>query len=405
MRCASRTMELSAKFFNLDIAVPSWYTGRLWLMRLGYYKLNCPKEYANDWVWIIDHSVQIGKEKCFVILGIRLKDLPDRPLTFTDVEPIELAPVKQSNGDIVYQQLESATGKTGVPREIISDGAGDIQAGINLFCQVHPQTCAVYDIKHKNAIILKRHFEQDKSWAQFLGLCSATKLKVQQTELSFLSSPNQRSKSRYMNIDTLVSWGKKVLRFIECEAKDLPKEVQEDRLKQYFSWIKAFHKDIDVWHDKFSVCRTAENCIRKHGFSQDMMMYLESDLKQLNLCEQSYCIQEEVLSFVGTQCNKARTNEKLLGSTEVIESLFGRQKYLEKEQSRSGFTGLILSISAFVSTTTKEVIARAMESVPTKTIRDWVKEKLGDTVQSNRKRFLCGPKSLGENGAKIESKT
>lgn len=405
MRCASRVMELSIKFLHLNLTVPSWHTGRLWLMRLGYYKLNCPKEYASDWIWIIDHSIQIGKEKCFVILGIRLKDLPDRPLTFTDVEPIELAPVQQSNGDIVYQQLELATEKTGVPREIISDGGGDIQAGINLFCQAHPQTCAIYDMKHKSAIILKRHFEQDEPWSQFLGLCSATKLKVQQTELSFLSPPNQRSKSRYMNIDTLVSWAKKALSFIQRQAKDLPKEVQEDKLKQHFSWIKEFHKDIDVWHDKFYICRIAEDHIRKYGISQDMIMHLESDLERLDLCEQSYCIQEEVLSFVKTQCNKARANEKLLGSTEVLESLFGRQKYLEKEQSRSGFTGLILSISAFVSTTTKEVIASAMESVSTKTIQDWVKDKLGNTVQSNRKRFLCGSKNSGENGTKTKPKT
>ncbi len=112
MRCASRAMEISSKFFNLHIDVPSWYTGRLWLMRLGYYKLNRPKELGNDWVWIVDHSIQLGSEKCFVILGVRLKNLPERPLTFTDIEPIELAPVKQSNGEIVYQQLESASDKT-----------------------------------------------------------------------------------------------------------------------------------------------------------------------------------------------------------------------------------------------------------------------------------------------------
>lgn len=87
MRCASRVMDLSVKFLNLNLTVPSWYTGRLWLMRLGYYKLNRPKEHADDWAWIVDHSIQIGKEKCFVILGVRLKNLPNRPLTFTDVEP------------------------------------------------------------------------------------------------------------------------------------------------------------------------------------------------------------------------------------------------------------------------------------------------------------------------------
>lgn len=405
MRCASRTMELASQFFNSTISVPSWYTGRLWLMRLGYYKLNRPKEHANDWVWIVDHSIQLGKEKCFVVLGIRLKDLPKRPLTFADIEPIELAPVKQSNGEIVYQQLESAAEKTGVPREIISDGAGDIQAGINRYCQAHPQTCAVYDIKHKTAIILKKHFEKNETWIKFLDLCSKTKLKIQQTELSFLAPPNQRSKSRYMNIDTLVSWGKKALAFIECEIKDLPKEIGKDKLELHFSWLKEFHKDLDVWHDKFSVCSTTESCVREHGFSQEMMIQLESAIKRLDLCEQSCCIQEEVISFVKCQCNKAQQDERLLGSTEILESLFGRQKNLEGEQSRSGFTGLILSISSFLSITTKEVIASAMTSVSTKTIRDWVKDKIGNTVQSNRKKFLSGSTNLAKNGTKMEPRT
>ncbi len=405
MRCASRAMEISSKFFNLHIDVPSWYTGRLWLMRLGYYKLNGPKELGNDWVWIVDHSIQLGSEKCFVILGVRLKNLPEHPLTFTDIEPIELAPVKQSNGEIVYQQLESASDKTGVPREIISDGGSDIQAGIKRFCQVHPQTCSIYDMKHKSAIILKRHFEQDESWSKFLELCTATKLKVQQTGLSFLSPPNQRSKSRYMNIDTLVSWGKKALSFIECKAKDLPEEIEEDKIKQHFSWLKEFAKDINVWHDKFSVCRSAENCIRNLGFSQDTMTHLGSELKSMNLCEESYCIQEEVIEFVKSQCNKAQPNERLLGSTEVIESLFGRQKYLEKEQSRSGFTGLILSLSAFVSTTTREIIISAMTSVSTKTVLAWVKEKIGNTVQSNRKALLHDSNNMEGNGKNMEPKT
>jgi len=73
-------------------------------MRLGYYKLNYPKERTNDWIWIVDHSIQLGREQCFVILGIRQDNLPERPLTFTDIEAIELSPVKQSNGKIVYEQ-------------------------------------------------------------------------------------------------------------------------------------------------------------------------------------------------------------------------------------------------------------------------------------------------------------
>ena len=103
---------------QLALDVPTWHTGRLWLLRLGYYKLTRSKEQADDWVWIADHTVQIGAEKCLVILGIRLSDLPSvgQCLSHRDVEPIALLPVEKSNKDVVYQQLEANIGKTGVPR-------------------------------------------------------------------------------------------------------------------------------------------------------------------------------------------------------------------------------------------------------------------------------------------------
>ncbi len=43
-------------------------TGRLWLLRIGLAALLRPKTIANDWVWLVDHSIQIGRCKCLVIL-------------------------------------------------------------------------------------------------------------------------------------------------------------------------------------------------------------------------------------------------------------------------------------------------------------------------------------------------
>lgn len=106
---------------------PSWYTGRLWLLRVGYYKLTRAKEQAKDWVWIVDHTVQIGPMKCFVILGLRLAHLPPPGtcLRLEDVEPIVLEPVRESTGKIVYTQLVAAAKKTGIPRAIVSEKGAD----------------------------------------------------------------------------------------------------------------------------------------------------------------------------------------------------------------------------------------------------------------------------------------
>jgi hypothetical protein len=76
LRGACRVMEVVNEVLGLALDVPHWTTGRLWLLRLGHATLTMAKEPAGDWAWLIDHSVQIGQEKCLVILGIRLVDLP-----------------------------------------------------------------------------------------------------------------------------------------------------------------------------------------------------------------------------------------------------------------------------------------------------------------------------------------
>jgi hypothetical protein len=49
---------------------PSFSSVRNWLGRIGLYELQREKEYRNDWVFIIDLTVELGKQKCLVILGV-----------------------------------------------------------------------------------------------------------------------------------------------------------------------------------------------------------------------------------------------------------------------------------------------------------------------------------------------
>jgi hypothetical protein len=120
-------MAVSLSVWQLPYKTPSWSSGRLWLLRLGYDKLSRPKAQADDWVWIVDHTVHIGQEKCFVIVGVRLSALADRDhcLSQEDVEPLTVAPVTQSNGAIVFTQWQDTVAKTGVPRQIVGDQGSD----------------------------------------------------------------------------------------------------------------------------------------------------------------------------------------------------------------------------------------------------------------------------------------
>ncbi len=80
----------------------------------GLAQLLAAKECAGDWVWLIDHSVQIGREKVLAILGIRLVNLPmpERPLRAEDLVLIALVPMSSSTREEVATCLEEVAART-----------------------------------------------------------------------------------------------------------------------------------------------------------------------------------------------------------------------------------------------------------------------------------------------------
>ena len=58
--------------------------------------------------------------------------------------------------------------------------------------------------------------------------------------------------------------------------------------------------------------------------------------------EKTKRVREQLLGFIAQQSQKAKSNERLLGSSEVIESVIGKLKNLEQDQSKSGFYRIAL---------------------------------------------------------------
>jgi hypothetical protein len=376
----------------------SWWTGRLWLLRLGYYKLTRPKEVADDWVWILDHSVQVGPEKCLLILGVRLSRLPPTSccLGHADVEPIELRPVRHSTGDVVWEQLEEAAEKTGPPREILSDGGGDLQAGIRRFCDGHPQTCAIYDVTHKLAVLVKAFLSDTNAWSRFCQGAAHMKQCLQQTPLAALAPPAQKSKARFMNVDRLGRWASRVLDILAAdpvvtEAVTLSAYTKLDKV----SWLAAFRDDVKVWTGIFDMVDATQQVVRQEGFHAHCGQHVEAALEQLELPDSVIVFRDHVLEFIRMESAKAAPDERLVGSSEVIESVFGKMKHLEGAQSKQGFTGLILGAAAMVAPTDQQVVRAAMETVSTTEVQQWCRDHVGESVQAQRRRLFAASTSSG----------
>jgi hypothetical protein len=388
MRGSSRVLNIVNSFFELEIGMPSWSAGRLWLLRIGLYKLERPKTIAEDWIWIIDHTVQLGNQKCMVILGVRQKSLPmgELYLTHEDVEPIALIPVEKSNGDVVFQQLEETIEKTGIPKQIVSDHGPDIKNGSERFCEKY-DIILTYDMKHKGAVILKRELNGDPDWEEFCKQAGKTSKKVQQTNLAGFAPPNQRSKARYMNADKLVYWAMKILCRLDVEQEKSGDDFKSGAMCEKLSWVYDYRDQLNDWNSLVEIIGNASRFVNFMGLTKGLAEDLRVQLDELPKNRKFDHIKKEVVEFVQQQQMLLEDNDRLLGSSEIIESVIGKYKSLQNDQVKGGFTGMLLGLAASVSEFSMETVKNAIDSTPTKKVWRWVKEKVGESVHSQRKAF------------------
>ncbi len=394
-RCAAGVLDLLEEIWSDALPAPCPNAGRLWMLRVGLYSLTSPKEKSDDWVFIMDHTIQLGQWKCLVIVGIRLKDWnSDRgPLQHQDVQLLNLTPMEQSTGEKVHEQLLATIEMTGVPRAILSDGGSDLKRAMELLHTTHGKVAHVYDIKHKTALFLKSAFQVDSRWAEFVTKSNKTRLGITQTALAFLNPQTLKTKARYMNLDVLVDWAVKALCYLDSPREFDDQSVDRDKLTDKLGWLNDYRSAVAEWSELLQLAATAEDYVRKEGYHRGAKRRLRSRLKPLATCKASWRMRDSLLTFVGEQSSQARKQERLLGSSEVLESLIGKYKRMQSTHSKGGMTAMLLSFGTIVLDRTTDTIQRALETIKTQDVYDWVKSKLGMTIQAQRKLAFEGTKA------------
>lgn len=395
LRGAAAITGLINRLLGGEQEVPSPTTIRSWLLRVGLHQSKKPLEHADDWVWIVDHTVQIGELKCMIAVAFRLgawQQREDRVLGFQDVELVGLWPVRTSTGEIVDQQLESAIARTGLPKLIISDDGRDLHRGLALFQQRHPEVTWLYDIKHKTASLLKRELERDPVWTKFAQLANQMKRHVHQTELAFCNPPQQRGKARYMNVDTLVDWGLKVLQWLD-NPRPTGRDLDASRIADKIGWLREYREPLRQWHQAMQVIEAAETFVRHEGHCAGSEAELRQRMPSVAPDSLADRLRIKLLEFMRQPA--ARTPEspdqRLPGSSEVLESIIGKYKTLQGERGQFGATGMLLSIGAFVGCRTVDGIRTALETVKATAVKAWERTHLGSTIQSQRKQAFPNP--------------
>ena len=102
--------------------------------------------------------------------------------------------------------------------------------------------------------------------------------------------------------------------------------------------------------------------VRKFGYYHGIIEILQERAQTILYSERSHSFFANILIEIEKEVNKIPKGARLPGCSEVIESVFGKFKQLEKNHASGGLTSLVLSLPAIVGEVSMDIVKQAMEA-------------------------------------------
>ena len=395
-RSVSKNLKILSE--NLSINAPHYSSIIKWVGRVGLYELKRKKEQRNDWIFLIDLTLELGQEKAIVIYGISQEKYQEivekyqRALLHTDGEILSIEVTKTATGELIEEKLEQLSSLVGIPIQILGDHGSNVKKGIELYQQKYPEVIYTYDVTHAMSNLLKNELSKDECYKEFVENCHKCRQKIQQTELGFLAPPSQRSQCRYFNVERLVDWGLKILNApVETIVKLMPTaelKVIYQRLKDKMSWLINYENALKKWEIMVFLTRTLETQIKIDGLNKQSLHKYNRQISSREIPENLEKFKEKIVKYITQEMNYLKDKKSILATTDVLESIFGKYKQFSARCPLKELRQMLLSIPLSTMKLTADIIKEALETIGNIEVEEWIRAVFGQSMLSKRKTLF-----------------
>ncbi len=218
-----------------------------------------------------------------------------------------------------------------------------------------------------------------------------------QTDIAAAVPPKSRKKSEYQSFDKIIRWANAASNLIENKLKDpVQTKILEryfetgtlDRIKEELSWIKDFSGLIDELTEISNATKEVEAELKHNGLSKSGFEKCKNKLNKLESGKAKE-FKEILISRIDQQIQILPNKDRILFSSDVLESLFGKYKNRVSENPMASITALMLIIAAFTSDLDEERIKQSMENVKMEDIQKWSRQSIGTSLFQKRKALFA----------------
>lgn len=315
--------------------VQCYNTVENWMEKLGLYTCeNDNKPTDKKFAYIIDESVMVNREKPLLILGVP-DEHPGHPLKHEDVTVVSMKSSGYFKGDDIKQEIEISIKENGVkPEYVISNQAHNLTNGIS-----QSELLQHIDISHAMTTCFKHAYGKESDFVSFTTILGKVRLQYHLTDKAYLLPPNMRSIARFMNLNSWVDWGNKML---DC-FDSLPKEMQNA-----YSFILYYKELLVELKVAVAAVEHIETICKTEGFnlanSKKCKKYIIQHIIG-NANNRKSMLGIKILEYFKQQEETLKDNyESHNISSDIIESTFGVFKQKKSPNKLYGITPFILFI-------------------------------------------------------------
>lgn len=364
---------------NLSLRVPSHSTILLWVKKYGHYRLTIEHEQSDDWVIILDESVQFGQNRLLFICGIRQSQIDfSRPLGYQDLVPLSLISKSSWKGEDIKEQIEKIEERIGKICYAVADHGNPIKKAIRLMGLPH-----IYDITHCISLILEHIYKEDVVFRSYTKSLAHLRATQPLGKMSHVLPPAQRVSARFMNLKPLSDWGIAVLGLLDRKPQDF--EDERENLK----WVNGYRALILELSVLNNIINEIQFIIKSKGLSCETAKDCLQILDKGNT-DKLVRFKNEMAQYLKDTLNAVKRFDRILCSSDVIESSFGKYKNYLQSNPMVGITNLSLSLAAFTGNLSAKEILVACQGSHVRKIEEWTALNLGKTTLSKRLAVLKG---------------
>lgn len=376
-RSCRSVLKIISDWGNYNWRLPSHTTIRDWDIKSGYQEIQQPKEEKSKYALIMDESITIGSQKVLLMLGAKLGTYNfDNPLNISDIDVLNMGIGRSWKAPEICKLIEASQNRNCIFEYGCCDNGNNLRKALKDSKIKHIEDCG-----HALGAYLKKKYKEDAIFQALSKDVRKFKLKIQNGQNAAYAPPKWRTKGRFLNLWPVCKWTKNLLSLVkDYQQQTNPPEVLSDLV-----WIVEYESFIEQIHQEQQLINKINKTLKSKGLCEQTVDNCKTFIEETKI-DQDF--KNQLLDYLNRNWEKAKQLIKVICSSDIIESIFGKFKNLVGKHPQGGVTTGALTIANYGKAFNPLNIKNAFEKVTLKLIEKWRKDNLSLSIFQQKKRLF-----------------